>query len=255
MCERHAQKLIQAGKRLDLALARIAGDDPSKAVEREMFHDLCENQLAFVHRTLQRWVSSQGRKPGSRTGDIVHVDEGPNAFPVTYDRELAVIEPYVAEAQQARSQLQTAKGRPEEVLSGMAQQTLDILTARQSELRIFWRDLEQFPKLQSKVRREIMQHSYRVLSAWLLERSQQGEIREHDSEAVAVVLLGSLTMFKVFEALWGEKTMPISDRRFHEAWRDIVLTGLGLQASTAVDTEVSPIPSARETVRAKRRRQ
>jgi AcrR family transcriptional regulator len=165
----------------------------------------------------------------------------------------AGLEPYIAEAQRARTQLNAIKIPPAETLSGMAQQTLDILAARQNELRIFWRDLEQFPKLQAKVRREIMQNSYRALSDWLHDRAGQGEIRMHDSDAVAAVLLGSLTMFRVFEALWGEKTISITDQRLHRAWCDLVLTGLGLKALPA-GASTSRVNAVRTPVKSKRPR-
>jgi AcrR family transcriptional regulator len=164
----------------------------------------------------------------------------------------AGLQPYIAEAQRARSQLHAVKIAPAEALSAMAHQTLDILATRQNELRIFWRDLEQFPKIQVKVRREIMQDSYRALSDWLRDRAVQGEIRRHDSDAVAAVLLGSLTMFKVFEALWGEKTIPVNDQRFHRAWCDLMLTGLGLQAQ-ATDADAPTEGPARGTARSKKR--
>jgi hypothetical protein len=34
-------------------------------------------------------------------------------------------------------------------------------------------------------------------------------------------------MFKVFEAVWGEKTLPVDDERFKRAWLDLVTRGLG----------------------------
>jgi hypothetical protein len=60
--ERHAQELIQAGERLHLPFARIAADDSTKGVQRQML-DLCEDQLARVHSLPPRWIPSQGRKP------------------------------------------------------------------------------------------------------------------------------------------------------------------------------------------------
>lgn len=60
--KRHAQKLIQARKRLHLPLARITTHDASKRVQRQMLHDLRKHQLSRIHNVLLRWVSSQGRK-------------------------------------------------------------------------------------------------------------------------------------------------------------------------------------------------
>jgi hypothetical protein len=34
-------------------------------VQRQMLHDLRENQLARVHDSLPRWIPSKSRKPGA----------------------------------------------------------------------------------------------------------------------------------------------------------------------------------------------
>lgn len=142
----------------------------------------------------------------------------------------AGVDAFIAESKQTRATLRDLKLPPGETLAWIARRTLESLDGRRGELRIVWRDLEQFPSLQAKVRREIMQASYRAIAAWLHDQAGKGEIREHDSDAVAGVILGSLTMFKVFEALWGEKAIAVDDERFIAAWSDLVPRGLGLSA-------------------------
>jgi len=56
----------------------------------------------------------------------------------------------------------------------------------------------------------------------------RGEIREHDSEAVAAVLLGSLTMFSLFYAIWGRKGSFRRERPFHTRVVRIVARGSGV---------------------------
>jgi hypothetical protein len=58
--------------------------------------------------------------------------------------------------------------------------------------------------------------------------ADRGEIVEQDSEAAAAVILGSLTMFRAFEALWGERPIEVDDERFLRAWHAIIARGLGL---------------------------
>jgi AcrR family transcriptional regulator len=157
----------------------------------------------------------------------------------------AGIEPFLSEAQQARSRLDDTNSPLSEALGFIARQTLEILAEGQDELRIFWRDLEQFPKLQSKVRRDVMQKSYRSLADWLRDRVEKKDVREHDSDAVSAVLLGSLTMFRVFEALWGEKTIPVDDDRFLKAWCDVALHGLTIAGLPSTPRPVSPAKSRR----------
>src|SRR6266851_5432380 len=62
LCEGHAQELVQAGKRLHFKLPVIACDATAKSGQRKMLHELCEHQLALVHRATPRNAASQGRK-------------------------------------------------------------------------------------------------------------------------------------------------------------------------------------------------
>ena len=48
--EGHASILILARKPLDVVVAIVALNTPSKSVQRKVFHRLCENEFACVHR-------------------------------------------------------------------------------------------------------------------------------------------------------------------------------------------------------------
>ncbi|TPK90114.1 MULTISPECIES: TetR/AcrR family transcriptional regulator [unclassified Mesorhizobium] len=100
------------------------------------------------------------------------------------------------------------------------------LGANRDVLRILWRDLEHFPSLKAAARDEIIERTYRAVAEWLQEHQQRGDLRPHDSEAVAVVVVGSIAMFRVFEAIWGERAIEIDDQRFASAWSDLLLRGL-----------------------------
>jgi len=67
-----------------------------------------------------------------------------------------------------------------------------------------------------------MQSTYLAVSAWLADQQRQGCLRPHDSEATAAVIVGSVAMFRVFEAVWGERAIDISDERFASAWSDLL---------------------------------
>jgi AcrR family transcriptional regulator len=135
---------------------------------------------------------------------------------------------YIAEARRTRTNLEDPTTPAHEALAWHARATLERLSGRRNELRVLWRDLEQFPSLQSKARREIVQSHYRALAIWLASRMRNGDVREHDCEAVAAVILGALVMFRAFEALWGEKVIPVDDERFLRAWRSLVMRGLAI---------------------------
>lgn len=142
----------------------------------------------------------------------------------------AGVERFIAVSEEQRAAFRTLDLPPADALVWVARRMLDVIAATRDEHRIVWREIEQFPALQAAVRREVMQSTYRALAAWLEEQARTGAIRAHDSDAVAAVLIGSLTMFRIFEALWGEKTVPIDDERFVRAWSDLVVAGLGLDA-------------------------
>src|SRR5882672_10023222 len=67
--EGHAQELVQAGKRLHFKLTVIACDATAKSGQRKMLYELCEPQLALVHRSTLRHAPSQGRKTKIRNSN------------------------------------------------------------------------------------------------------------------------------------------------------------------------------------------
>lgn len=151
----------------------------------------------------------------------------------------AVVNLSFVKAREARSTMQDGALPAGDALCRMARHTIEILGRSRADLRILWRELEQFPSLQTKVRRDVMQTTYKSLAAWLHDRTRKGELRHHDSEAVAAVILGGLVMFKVFETLWGEKTIAVDDERFVAAWCDLVPRGLGVSAPDIAKPSVS----------------
>jgi AcrR family transcriptional regulator len=140
----------------------------------------------------------------------------------------AGIDRYISVARSSRAAIGDPELSPEAALEALARGMLDSLAGKRDELRILWRDVEQFPELQAGARREIMQATYATVASWLDRIAQQGLVPEHDSEAVAAVLVGSIAMFRVFPALWGERTIDIDDERFLRAWTRIALQTLGL---------------------------
>jgi AcrR family transcriptional regulator len=141
------------------------------------------------------------------------------------------IERYIEEARAVRGMLRGLTMPPRDGLDWIARESMAFLATKHDELRILWRDVEYVPRLQAKARREIVQASYDAIAAWLRDRASRGEMREHDSEAVAAVIFGSITMFRIFEAIWGERTVPVDDERFIRAWHDLVTRGLGIEST------------------------
>lgn len=133
---------------------------------------------------------------------------------------------FVRQSREVRGGLHDTSTPAFPALAVMVRQALAVLASERDELRVAWRELDPFPDVQAEVRSDVMQASYRELAAWLEAKARQGELRPHDSEAMAAVLLGSVAMFRVYEALWGEKLVPIDDERFARAWHELVTSGL-----------------------------
>jgi AcrR family transcriptional regulator len=144
----------------------------------------------------------------------------------------AGINSFIEHAQATQASLRQFQLDPLETLESLAREMLRSLAERHDELRILWRDIEQFPDLQAAARRHIMQGTYTAVAAWLRSAAEKGLLCKHDSEAVAAVLVGSLAMFRVFPALWGEKTIDVDDERFLRAWSQFAARGLGLTSNS-----------------------
>ncbi|MER9138680.1 TetR/AcrR family transcriptional regulator [Mesorhizobium sp. M0830] len=138
----------------------------------------------------------------------------------------AAIEQFVGTAREGRAELGEKTLSIEEGSRRLVGSMLQKLGANRDVLRILWRDLEHFPELKASARTEIMQSTYLAVAEWLREHQRQGELRPHDSEAVAAVIVGSVAMFRVFEAIWGERAIDIGDERFASAWSDLLVQGL-----------------------------
>lgn len=138
----------------------------------------------------------------------------------------AGMDDFIAEAGRARELIRTVPGPAEDALGVLGRAAMQMLADDRDVLRIVWRELEQFPALRDEVRERRMQATYAAIADWLRERASRGELRVEDPEATAAVLLGSLTSFKLFQALFGESPIHLDDARFVEAWLRVMLRGL-----------------------------
>ncbi|OKO87769.1 hypothetical protein AC629_12805 [Bradyrhizobium sp. NAS80.1] len=143
----------------------------------------------------------------------------------------AIVDHYVEAAKFAQSTLAELDLPPREALAWIGRKMLEMMAERRAELRIFWRDLEQFPELHQRVRENVMQATYRGMVMWLERQREQGKLEVDDSSAVAAVLVGSLAMFRAFESLWGEKAIDVADEKFLKAWQDFSEKALGIWKS------------------------
>ncbi|HEU4882008.1 MAG TPA: TetR/AcrR family transcriptional regulator [Longimicrobium sp.] len=138
----------------------------------------------------------------------------------------AGMEDFVEGAERARELIRTVPGPAEDALGVLGRAAMQMLTDDRDVLRIVWRELEQFPALRDEVRERRMQGTYAAIADWLRERDARGELRVEDPDATAAVLLGALTSFKLFQALFDESPVGVDDERFVRAWLRVMLRGL-----------------------------
>ncbi|MBK8690131.1 MAG: hypothetical protein IPN24_17560 [Betaproteobacteria bacterium] len=75
--EGHRVELIEAGERLDLALAAMSQNAATKGRQRQVCHHLREHALALMHRSLLLDSSRKGAKPVPRSSNR---DQAKNAI-------------------------------------------------------------------------------------------------------------------------------------------------------------------------------
>ncbi len=145
----------------------------------------------------------------------------------------AGIDQFVEELERGRAVLREASRDPGTTLDAVGRELLNLFGEERDVLRIVWRELDQFPDLQARVGRDRIQSGYATAAAWVREQVEQGTLRTDDPDATAVVLISSLTMFRVIEALFGQPPGQLSDERFLHAWLDMAAHGVLVPASTA----------------------
>jgi hypothetical protein len=58
----HAQILVETREALDLVLAVVVSNTTPEGRQRQVLHDLRENEFALVHRRAPRWAALRARK-------------------------------------------------------------------------------------------------------------------------------------------------------------------------------------------------
>ena len=100
---------------------------------------------------------------------------------------------------------------PGDDVEAIAHEMLDYM--RTDMLRIYLRDLDEFPDQRQRINQRTIQTSYRVVADRIAASNPTV-----DAQAVAAVLLGSLINFRVNEALIGPDANGITRDRFIQTW-------------------------------------
>jgi AcrR family transcriptional regulator len=103
---------------------------------------------------------------------------------------------------------------PGDDVEAIAHRMLDYM--REDFLRIYFRDLDDFPDQRRRINQRTIDTSYRVVAQRISASNP-----DIDAEAAAAVLLGSLINFRTNEALVGPDANGVGRDRFIETWGTI----------------------------------
>ncbi len=190
--------------------------DAAERILREAMRLFAEN--GYERTSIADIQAAAGLNPGS--GALY------KHFPSKEAVLRAGITRFVEETREAEALIDSVPGDAGDELLVLGRAALDMLARDRDMLRIMWRELEPFPDLRDQARDGRVQASYAAVAGWLRARAARGELRVPDPEATAVVVLGSLAMFRVFEALLGSKPGRVDDERLLRAWHTLVTRGL-----------------------------
>jgi AcrR family transcriptional regulator len=137
------------------------------------------------------------------------------------------VERFVESARTERKMLGDLDSEPiASALKTIADLAMASFSRDKDALRIVWRDLDNFPQLQEKVRTERIRSTFDDFSAWLEHQHDLGRLRSHDSRAVAAVALGSLAFFQILQFLMHDTPAGIDEDRFVTAWTQLLVSAL-----------------------------
>ncbi len=103
---------------------------------------------------------------------------------------------------------------PSDDIEGTAHEMLDYM--RTDMMRIYLRDLDDFPDQRKRINERTIDTSYRRVADRIAPRNPS-----IDAEAAAAVILGSLINFRVNEALVGDDANGVDRDRFVRTWAAI----------------------------------
>jgi AcrR family transcriptional regulator len=100
---------------------------------------------------------------------------------------------------------------PGDDVEAIAHEMLDFMSA--DLLRIYFRDLDEFPEQRRRINERTIDTSYRVVAGRIAAADPM-----IDADAAAAVLLGSLINFRINEALIGPDANGVDRDRFITTW-------------------------------------
>jgi len=132
----------------------------------------------------------------------------------------AVVDEHVGhyEATRHKPELELGDGDPGEALEVLGRTILNRLADSVENVRITFRELDQFPELLEILHARLLRPMYADVADWLRREIAAGRVRDIDPEATSAVLIGALTYYPIYRILLGEPEADVDEERFLAAW-------------------------------------
>jgi AcrR family transcriptional regulator len=101
--------------------------------------------------------------------------------------------------------------------------SLLMLDSAEELLRMLLKEGEQFPELFDDARKRVLAPAYRYMADWLASKASAAALAEHDSEAVADMVLGAISNYWFQTRLFDWQPNDVDEQRFIAAAVDFVL--------------------------------
>jgi hypothetical protein len=116
---------------------------------------------------------------------------------------------------------------PAPTLTFLARWNLSSLEQRSDLLRFLRRDAERFPDLAEAVHERMTVRPLGQVAAWIARLADDSGARSVDAEALALIMVESLSAYWLMRATLGRVPGDLDDERFIATWVELVLAYAG----------------------------
>jgi AcrR family transcriptional regulator len=190
------------------------GEETRRRILREAIHLFAEH--GFKGTTVADIESAAGLSPGS------------GALFAHFASKEAVLECAVEELvsvnRQGQSLFDLARiGDLRSELTVFARAWLMGMDNNRDLVRLWLKESDRFPQLRVVMEREINQPAVTWVAGYLRGKVKDGELEDHDCEAVATIVGGALAAWWIWGQLAGEVPPSIDEDRFVYGWVDLLM--------------------------------
>jgi AcrR family transcriptional regulator len=109
-------------------------------------------------------------------------------------------------------------------LTLLARWNLASLERRSDLTRFLWREGDRLSaSLRKRLYRRLVAAPYEAITAWLRQRTEQAGVEGVDHEALALVMVESMSAYRGMRAIFGRVPGDVDDERLVETWVEVAL--------------------------------